>query len=160
MGVLAVVLGVAAIVFVSSPESTKAGEIVVGTVGELEASGVTYLPDPGLYVVATDDGFLALWDDARHVGERVLYCREDETFLSPAHGEHFDRLGRYLAGPAQGDLGRYPVALEDDMVVVDVETGPDLPPRSAESIPSGAPACTGEGHEDPPGFYESGEPNP
>lgn len=159
VGVLALVLGVAAIVFLSSPESTKAGEIVVGTVGELEASDVTYVPDPGLYVVATDDGFLALWDDARHVGDRVLYCSVDETFSSPAHGEKFDREGRYMAGPASGDLGIYPVEVRENNVVVDVSGDPELPERSNVDVSSGELSQC-QGAEDPPGFYESGEPNP
>jgi nitrite reductase/ring-hydroxylating ferredoxin subunit len=138
--------------------SNEAGTVVAGTAEDLRSREVSYLPDRGIFVVATEVGFLALSDDARHVGERVLYCRDDKTFFSPAHGERFDRLGRYLAGPAQGDLGRYPVSVEDDLVVVDLAAGPDLPPRSAESLPSGAPACTGEGEEDPPGFYAEGAP--
>src|SRR5918996_601747 len=137
VGVVAVVLGVVVIAFLTSSESTEAGKLVVGTVGEVESRGVIYVPEPGLYVVVTEDGFLALWDDARHVGDRVLYCSHDETFSSPAHGEKFDRKGRYLAGPASGDLGIYPVEVEGDNVVVDLSAGPELPERSDMNLVSG-----------------------
>jgi Rieske Fe-S protein len=159
VGVLAVMLGLAGIVFLTSPQSTEAGAIVVGTVGELEARGVIYVPEPGLYVVATEDGFLALWDDARHVGDRVLYCSLDETFSSPAHGEKFDRQGRYIAGPASGDLGVYPVEVREDKVVVDVSADPALPERSNVNLVSGEMSRC-QGAEDPPGFFDNGEPDP
>lgn len=158
LAVLAVVLGVAVVVFLTSG-STEAGEIVVGTADELEIRGVTYIPEPGIYVVATEDGFLALWDDARHVGDRVLYCSLNETFSSPAHGEIFDRKGRYISGPASGDLGIYPVTIRGDKVVVDVSKDPVLPGRSNANLVGGdVSQC--DGAENPPGFYENGQPNP
>lgn len=153
------VLGVAVVLFLTSPGSTEASEIVVGTADELETRGVTYIPHPGIYVVATEDGFLALWDDARHVGDRVLYCSLNETFSSPAHGEIFDREGRYISGPASGDLGVYPLRIRDDNVVVDVSNDPELPERSnADLVGGDVSQCYGA--EDPPGLYENGEPNP
>lgn len=159
VAVLAGALGVAAIFWLRSPESTAAGELVVGTVDEIESQGVIYVPDPGLYVVATEDGFLAFWDDARHVGDRVLYCSIDETFSSPAHGEKFDQHGRYIAGPAAGDLGIYPVEIQDNKVVVDLSEGLQLPERSNTDGASGELSQC-QGGEDPPGFYENGAPNP
>lgn len=114
-------------------------------------------PNTGLFVVATEGEFLALSDDARHVGDRVLYCARDSTFFSPAHGERFDRLGRYVAGPAAGDMGRYPVSVRGNRVVVDLSGEPELPDRSpASDVLAGPPRC--EGAEDPPGFFENGVP--
>lgn len=152
----AVVIVLVALLWLTS-RTNEADTVVAGTVEDLRSREVTYLADHRIFVVATEAGLLALSDDARHVGDRVLYCREDETFFSPAHGERFDRLGRYLAGPAQGDLGRYPVFIGDGLVVVDLAAGLDLPPRSVESIPPSGPPCTG-GEEDPPGFAAEGAP--
>jgi len=153
---VAVVVVLVALLWLTG-RTNEAGTVVAGTVEDLRSREVIYLADHRIFVVATEVGFLAISDDARHVGDRVLYCREDETFFSPAHGERFDRLGRYLGGPAQGDLGRYPASIEDDLVVVDLTAGPDLPPRSVESIPPSGPPCTG-GEEDPPGFAAEGAP--
>lgn len=108
-----------------------------------------------MFVVSTDQGFLALSDDARHVGDRVLYCAADNTFSSPAHGEQFDRLGRYMGGPAAGDLGRYQTVVRDDQVLVDLAEL-QLPDRSSASDPPAGPHC--EGAEGPAGFYQDGAP--
>jgi len=106
-------------------------------------------------VVAADTGFVALSDDARHVGDRVLYCAQDKTFSAP-HGERFDLLGRYMGGPAAGDLGQYPVRVEEDRVLVDVSGNVELPDRSPSSDAAAGPPC--EGAEDPPGFFQEGAP--
>jgi nitrite reductase/ring-hydroxylating ferredoxin subunit len=153
--VMGVGLGIAADVYLwPDPD---AGELVVGTVDELEPNEVTYIVDPGLYVVSTDQGLIALWDDARHIGERVLYCARDETFSSPLHGEKFDRLGRYIAGPAAGDMGIYPLTVRDDDVLVDVSDDPVLPDRSeVNSGFASSSHCVGQ--EDPAGFYADGLP--
>lgn len=157
LAILSLVLGVAVIVFLTSTDSANPDELNVGSVEEIESRGVVYVQEPGLYVVAANDGFIALWDDARHVGDRVLYCSLDETFSSPAHGEKFDRQGRYLAGPASGDMGTYPVEVRNNQVVVDVSTGPHLPGRSDGSF-AHAELSQCDGSEDPPGFYSNGVP--
>ena len=157
LAILSLVLGVAAIVFLTSTDSANPDELIVGSVEEIESKGVVYVQDPGLYVVAGNDGLIALGDDARHVGDRVLYCSLDETFSSPAHGERFDRQGRYLAGPASGDMGTYPVELRNNQIVVDVSNGPHLPGRSVGGFADAELSQCG-GSEDPPGFYSGGVP--
>lgn len=153
---LGVVLVTAVIVFRWPPDQGQAGEVVAGTIDEVQSRRVVYLAEHGVFVVAADGGFLALSDDARHVGDRVLHCALDNTFSSPAHGERFDRLGRYVAGPAVGDLGRYPVPVEGNRVLVDLSGELELPDRSSTSNePAGRPC---EGAESPPGFYRDGVP--
>jgi hypothetical protein len=158
---LTLLVGVGAVVIVAAtaylwPRSPSPnGTEVAGTVEEIESNGVVYLADSGIYVVATEEGFVALDDDARHLGERVLYCPLDDTFTSPVSGGRFDHQGRYAAGPAQGDMGQFPVSVQDDRVVVDVSDGPDLPPRSAGTPPNGPTLCS-SGREDPAGFFEVG----
>jgi nitrite reductase/ring-hydroxylating ferredoxin subunit len=154
LSLLGVVL-VTAVIFLWPRDQQPAGEVVAGTVDEVQSRQVVYLAGPGVFVVAADTGFVALSDDARHVGDRVLYCAQDNTFSAP-HGERFDRRGRYMGGPAAGDLGRYPLKVKDNRVLVDVSGQLELPDRSPSSDAPAGPRC--EGAEDPPGFFQGGAP--
>lgn len=149
-------VAVAAVAFLWPTRHPRAGEVVAGSVDEVRARQVVYLSEYGVFVVAAAEGFLALSDDARHIGDRVLYCAEDDTFSSPAHGERFDRLGRYVAGPAVGDMARHPIRVEASRVVVDISAEPELPGRSPTSDRPAGTSC--QGPEGPPGFYQGGVP--
>jgi Rieske Fe-S protein len=155
LSLLGAVLVTSMIVFLWPTDQQQAGEVAAGTVDEVQSRQVVYLAEHGVFMVAADGGFLALSDDARHVGDRVLYCAQDGTFSS-AHGERSDRLGRYVAGPAAGDLGRYPVTVTGNRVLVDLLGEFDLPDRSPSSYAPAGPRC--EGAEDPAGFYQDGTP--
>jgi Rieske Fe-S protein len=155
LSLLGVVLLTAVIVFLWPRDRQPAGQVVAGTVDEVQSRQVVYLAEPRVFVVAADSGFVALSDDARHVGDRVLYCAQDKTFSAP-HGERFDRLGRYMGGPAAGDMGRYPVKVEEDRVVIDVSGDLELPGRSPSSDAAAGPHC--EGAENPPGFFQEEAP--
>jgi len=147
------ILAVAVVGFWLFP-STEPGIVDAGSVDEVRSHGVVYVRDHTVFVVADGDGFLALGADSRHVGERVLFCPVDGTFVSPAHGERFDRAGRYLAGPAAGDLARYPAGAVDGRVLVDVAADPQLPARSSPERSWVSPTCgdATSGTENPPGF--------
>ena len=82
------ILAVAVLIFLLPPGQIT-DDVAVGRVDEVEARQVVYIEQHRLYVVATGDGFTALADDSRHVGDRVLYCKTSGTFSSPAHGEFF-----------------------------------------------------------------------
>jgi Rieske Fe-S protein len=148
------ILATAVVLFLwPSNEST---EVAIGTVEEIEARQIVYLEQHRLYVVATEDGFVALSDDSRHVGDRVLFCRSDGTFSSPAHGERFDPHGLYMGGPASGDLDRYALTVRGGQVFVNL-ADLELPDRSFSSYLPVGNRCDGPG-EDPPGFYSDGLP--
>lgn len=149
--VVVAILAVAVVLFLWPPEDST--DVAIGTVAEIEASRVVYVQQHRLYVVATEDGFIALSDDGRHVGDRVLLCRSNGTFSSPAHGEMFDPQGRYIGGPAAGDLGRYSVTVADGRVFVNLATL-RLPERSSSTYQPTGPSC--KGAEDPAGFYQDG----
>ena len=145
------VVSVTAVLWPTTPD--EPGELAAGTVAEVESQGVVYLPDYHLYLVSTDEGPVAFNDDSRHLGDRVLYCALDDTFSAP-HGERFDRLGRYLAGPAQGDLVRFPVSVDGGQVLVDFSVEPPPTTRSEGiRIPDGPTSCAGP--EKPAGFYQT-----
>jgi len=149
--VVAVILAVAVVMFGWPPDEST--EAAIGTVEEVIASQVVYIQQHQFYVVATEEGFIALADDSRHVGDRVLFCRSNGTFSSPAHGERFDPLGQYVGGPAAGDLGRYSVTVADGRVFVNLATL-RLSERSSSTYQPTGPRC--EGAEDPAGFYQDG----
>jgi nitrite reductase/ring-hydroxylating ferredoxin subunit len=141
-----------------TPEAAETGTLIAGTVDEIEDQSVVYVAEQGIYVVSTEEGVLALDDDSRHVGDRVLYCSVDDTFFSPAHGERFDGRGRYLSGPAQGDMVNFPVTVVSGEVFVDVSGDPEPPPRSELApVSHQGPTCSGDGTEDPPGFWAADE---
>lgn len=150
LAVLGLILTFGAVAYLWPPGDTWS-VIDLGPIETVRHAEVSYHPEHGIYLVWTGDDVLALDDDARHTGEPVLYCEADRTFSSPLHGGRFDRQGRYLAGPARGDLGRYEVAVENRRVLVDMSTleYPDrsLPPP--ETL--GRTPCFSEGE---PGFYE------
>jgi hypothetical protein len=140
-----------AVLFLKPPQDELAGMVEAGKVEEVRAEEVVYVPVLELYLVADGAEVIALWEDARHVGDRVLFCHQSGHFSSPSHGESFDRLGRYFAGPAQGDMGRFQVVIRDDVVLVDVATGPILGERSTEREQPRGEGCLGQ--EGAPGFY-------
>ena len=149
------ILAVSVLIFLWPPDQLT-DEVAVGTAEEVEASQVVYLEQHGLYLVATEEGFLALSDDSRHVGDRVLFCKTNGTFSSPDHGEVFDRLGQYMGGPAQGDLGEYAVTVRNGQIFVNLAEL-ELPARSSSLCQPAGPSCDGS-EEDPPGFYSDGLP--
>lgn len=100
--------------------------------GEL---GVVRLEPQRAFLVYNGGKPLALSNDAQHLGDRLMFCQSSQMFESPAHGEKFDILGRYYAGPARRGLDRYPVRVQGSGVYVDFErriSGPERgdPPAS------------------------------
>lgn len=97
-----------------------------------------------MFLVYNDEEVLALSDDAQHLpGEHTEWCESSQMFETPTHGEKFDRLGNYYGGPATKGLDRYPVAVEEDAIYVDLERVIPGPERGAEQVlePEG-PFCT------------------
>ena len=93
---------------------------------------------PILLVNVPQSGLLALYSRDPHLGCRVVPAADavsdigrpfpgEAVFVNPCHGEKYDLLGRYLAGPSPRGLDRFGVSVVDGDVVVDVmafEYGP------------------------------------
>ena len=97
---------------------------------ELQEQEVMFFPEHRVYLVHNDGDPVALSDDAQHVGDTVDYCPSSRMFESSAHGEKFDILGRYYAGPARRGLARYGVSVEDDLIYVDLQVKAPGPLRN------------------------------
>ncbi len=93
---------------------------------------------PILLVNVPQNGLLALYNKDPHLGCRVGIAGDvpsdigrpfppEVVFVNPCHGEKYDLVGRYLAGPSPRGLDRFGVSVVDGDVVVDVmafEYGP------------------------------------
>ncbi len=108
--------------------------MAVGLVGSLRAAalipplrlsfleqGVTTLTIEGQHVMLLREGDALRGFLARvpHLNERLAWCPNERVFLSFAHGELFDRRGRYVSGPATRDLDRVDVRLRGDEIIID-----------------------------------------
>lgn len=60
-----------------------------------------------VYVVATDDGYVALSAVCQHLG--CVVDRRGTRFVCPCHGSTYDADGAVLRGPTVKPLVRYPV---------------------------------------------------
>jgi nitrite reductase/ring-hydroxylating ferredoxin subunit len=106
----------------------------LSSLSELEDEGVIEIEDEHLFLVYNDGEVLALSDDPQHLpNEHTEWCESSQLFETPTHGEKFDRLGNYYAGPAMKGLDRYPVAVEGDAIYVDLERLVPGPERGAET---------------------------
>lgn len=78
--------------------------------------------DP-IYVLALGNRrFAALSPICTHLGCTVEI--EESRLVCPCHGSNYDREGRVLRGPAEHPLGRYPVELTaDDVLVITLRAG-------------------------------------
>ena len=148
----AVVVGlvVAAVLVVSSDDPGADNEVSVRALDESEY-GVVYLEAHGVFVVASDDGPVALTDDAQHVaGDLVRYCPLDASFYG-YHGGRFDRLGRYIDGPPNSDMDRVTAEVTGEMIVVHVDQVVPSLGRSPSADRRTGPIC--EDLSGDPGFF-------
>lgn len=65
-----------------------------------------------IYVLATDNGFVALSPICTHLGCTVNIA--GSQLVCPCHGSTYDRSGRVLRGPAERSLTEYATSLTSD----------------------------------------------
>lgn len=53
---------------------------------------------------------------------RLVWCPREEFFVSPSDASLFDRSGRYVDGPATGDMAQYLVSISTE--TLELELGP------------------------------------
>ena len=149
----ALLVGLAVIVvlfvWLTSPD---AGTTVSIQTLEDSANGVVYLEAPNVFIVATDDGPIALVGDAPHqLDDRLRYCPLRDYFEGPGLGGQFDRLGRYADGPGSRDMDRVAVKVDDGAIVVLTDEITVSAGRSPFHDPPKGPHC--QGLSDEPGFW-------
>ncbi len=97
------------------------------------------------YLTRHQDEIVALYWRCPHLGCRVPWCESAGEFECPCHGSFFNRLGEYRDGPTPRGMSRFPVTIEDGIVVIDTGVAIQGSPPGPESIdePPG-PRCVQE----------------
>ena len=72
------------------------------------------------FLVATDQGLMALSSQCTHLGCLVNWDAGRREFLCPCHGGRYDMEGRRLSGPPPAPLEILPLRIEGDMIYVGV----------------------------------------
>jgi nitrite reductase/ring-hydroxylating ferredoxin subunit len=91
----------------------------------VRADVITYIDPPvanghGFFLVRTSDGILALSEIPSHPRALpVAWTANSELFIDPALGCSFTKDGSYVRGPCIRNLDRYPIAVQDGLIVVD-----------------------------------------
>jgi Rieske Fe-S protein len=70
--------------------------------------------------VLTSDGrtYVALSNVCTHLGCRVRWVEDQQTFFCPCHNGVFDKAGGVVAGPPPRPLDQYPVRVEDGQLYI------------------------------------------
>ena len=107
----------------SRRRATKAVDVAVveaGPVGRFANRSVTPFPEAQFYLVRLEDGgFLALHRKCTHLGCSVPWRADEERFACPCHASAFDIRGAVINPPAPRPLDLFPVAIENERVLVD-----------------------------------------
>jgi cytochrome b6-f complex iron-sulfur subunit len=95
--------------------------ITAGPVDSFEPGSVTPFPRGRFYLTRLENGgFLALSRECTHLGCTVPWVQEENRFVCPCHASIFDIRGVVMSPPAPRPLDIYPVAIENNVVKVDV----------------------------------------
>ncbi|MGH9149853.1 MAG: ubiquinol-cytochrome c reductase iron-sulfur subunit, partial [Acidimicrobiales bacterium] len=73
----------------------------------------------GAVLQGMEDGVVALYQKCPHLGCRVPWCDSAQWFECPCHGSRYNRVGEKKFGPAPRGLDRFPVSVDNGIVVVD-----------------------------------------
>lgn len=129
-----------------SDGSPGAGWVRVGSVEDVRAQGVVFLPElPGYVVAEPPRTPITLLARSPQLGERIVYCRSSGWFEDPLHGSKFDRLGNYALGPAPRGLDRFATIVRDGVVWVNPSEITLGPPRGGHVSKPAGPFCTARG---------------
>jgi cytochrome b6-f complex iron-sulfur subunit len=74
-----------------------------------------------VFVVASSGGPVVLSAVCSHLGCLVSYHKEKREFVCPCHGGKYDLTGRNIFGPPPAPLTRFPLRLQDGMLLVGVK---------------------------------------
>lgn len=74
-----------------------------------------------VFVVSGPDGVAVLSAVCSHLGCLVNYRRDRREFVCPCHGGRYDIDGRNIAGPPPAPLTRFPVKMDQGMLLVGIK---------------------------------------
>lgn len=104
-------------------EGEFGGVFEVGPVENFPPGSVTSVNAGRFYLVRLEDGgFLALYRKCTHLGCAVSWDPARGQFVCPCHASAFEADGEVLNTPAPRPLDRFPVIIENGVVMVDTGT--------------------------------------
>jgi Rieske Fe-S protein len=94
--------------------------VVAGDVDTFDINSVTAFKRGRFYLSRLENGeFVALSRKCTHLGCTVPWVKEEGKFICPCHASSFDIAGNVINAPATRALDRYPVIIENNIVLVD-----------------------------------------
>ncbi|TAK11253.1 MAG: ubiquinol-cytochrome c reductase iron-sulfur subunit [Anaerolineae bacterium] len=135
-GLITALLGIPAVAYVVGPALKKQTEqdwIPVGRASKVEigvpalfkvkiqrkAGWILNEQELSFYIL-TENGrdFIAMSNVCTHLGCRVRWVENDETFFCPCHNGVFAKDGKVVAGPPPKPLDQVQVKVEDDQLFI------------------------------------------
>jgi hypothetical protein len=132
------------------------GWVRIGTREAIRSGKVVYVSDLQVFVVANGATPVALSALSPHGHERLRFCPPAARFQDQ-DGDVFDRIGRYVLGPAPRGMDLVAVRVKGDFVDVkpgEVRRGPAR--GASPPAPTTGPLCPGDAPEVPAGFFHVG----
>ena len=74
-----------------------------------------------VFIVASSGGPVVFSAICSHLGCLVSYHKEKQEFVCPCHGGKYDLTGRNIFGPPPAPLTRFPLRMQDGMLLVGVK---------------------------------------
>jgi len=103
-----------------SLEGTFGGVVTAGPVESFPNGSITEFPAGRFFLIrAEDGGFLAVYRRCTHLGCSVSWKPDQNQFVCPCHGSHFDFYGDVENPPAPRALDTFAVFIEEGLVKVD-----------------------------------------
>jgi cytochrome b6-f complex iron-sulfur subunit len=97
--------------------------ITVGNVQDFPPGSVTTFPNGRFHLVRLEDGgLLALYRKCTHLGCAVPWDQAAGQFICPCHASAFETGGTVINPPAPRPLDRFPITIEDGVILVDTGT--------------------------------------
>jgi cytochrome b6-f complex iron-sulfur subunit len=115
-------MGSAGVLFLRSRglDGQFGGEIKVGEIERFPPGSVTEFADGNFFLVrAGDGGFLAIYRRCPHLGCTVNWVPDQDRFYCPCHASSFDIYGDFDNRTVSRALDTFPIAFDDQIVVVD-----------------------------------------
>jgi len=134
-GLIGVVIGIPAIAYIIGPALQQQVEnwIRLGAISKVETGTPTLFKavierqtgwiagqeEVSAYVL-TDDGqtYVAMSNICTHLGCRVRWIADQQTFFCPCHNGVFDKDGKVVSGPPPRPLDRYETNVEDGVLFI------------------------------------------
>ncbi len=102
-----------------SLEGEFGGVVTAGPVDSFPNGSITEFPEGRFFLIrAEDGGFLAVYRRCTHLGCSVSWKPDQNQFVCPCHGSHFDFHGDVENPPAPRALDVFAVHIEDGVVKV------------------------------------------